>query len=426
MNTEWSDSTKKIVAVILFVGLIYVIYLSRPVLPFLIIAALIAFLLAPVINYFNQTLRIPRTLSAILAYFLLLIVLLLIPLIVVPAFLDAFRDITIDPVILLQQALIWARVTLENFRQVQIFEFSIDLSDEVDQALDVLNGFIPTNLIPSLNDVVNFLSGALQGTIGVASSVLTSVVSAILAFVLTVLYSIYMSLEGQRIGDGLAKLIPEAHRPEYTELGRQIRRIWSAYFRGQFILVVVIGVITWGVGTVIGLPGAPALAIIAGVMEVIPNLGPFLAAIPAIFVALVQGSTVLQVSNLVFCLIVILAYVLIQQLENNLIVPRILGQAVELPALVIMAGVVVGASVGGILGALIAAPSIATGRVIVGYAVAKILGEEPFPADEVVEVETSGPSLLDRVRWLWQNVARRLASTLPQDAASEEDQQEPG
>jgi predicted PurR-regulated permease PerM len=173
-----------------------------------------------------------------------------------------------------------------------------------------------------------------------------------------------------------------------------IRRVWVAYFRGQLVLSLTIGLII-GVGAAtLGLPGAPLLGILAGLLEVLPNIGPVLAAIPAILLALVQGSSVLSVSNLVFALIVALFYIIVQQLENNIIVPRLIGQAVDLPPILVMAGVLVGASVGGILGAFMAAPIIATGRILAQYAYNKIVGRPPFPPGVKAfldEVET-GPT----------------------------------
>jgi predicted PurR-regulated permease PerM len=422
MNAEWNDSTKKIAAVMLAIGLVYVIYLSRPVLPFLIIATLIAFLLAPVVSFLNQKCRIPRAVSILLAYLLLLVAMLLLPLILVPAFIEAFSDIQIDVVALIREFLAWLRATLQYYRIIKIFDFSYDLSDVIDPALDLLAGVVPNQALPALTNLINSIPSTLGRTIGVASTVVGSVLSGLLAFILTLLYSVYMSAEGNKFGRSFIKLVPEPHRPEFQELGKQIRRIWSAYFRGQFLLAVLIGSITWIAGTAIGLPGAFALAIIAGVMEVIPNLGPILAAIPAIIVALIQGSSVLEVNNLVFMLIVIGMYVIIQQIENNLIVPRILGQAVELPALVVMAGVVVGASVGGVLGALIAAPTIATGRVIVGYTYAKTLGKDPFPPPDPATTAMRSPRWSARIPSLWRSLVLRLASLAPQNKSTEEDQ----
>ena len=143
-----------------------------------------------------------------------------------------------------------------------------------------------------------------------------------------------------------------------------------------------VGVVTWLGNVAIGLPGALLLGIIAGALTIIPNLGPLLAIIPAVLIALIQGSTVLPVDNLVFAGIVTALYVLIQMLQGNLVLPRVIGEAVDLPPVVVLLGVVVGFGVGGITGAFLAVPLMATLRVLVNYAYAKLRDRDPFLAEE--------------------------------------------
>ncbi len=95
-------------------------------------------------------------------------------------------------------------------------------------------------------------------------------------------------------------------------------------------------------------------------------------------VTLIQGSVSHPFSHLSFAVLIILYYILVQQVENNLIVPRVLGTALELPPLIVMTGAVVGVSVGGILGALLATPVIATGREVLHYIYHKIQEQEPI------------------------------------------------
>lgn len=102
-------------------------------------------------------------------------------------------------------------------------------------------------------------------------------------------------------------------------------------------------------------------------------------------------------SNLAFAGLIVLFYILMQQVENNLIVPRMLGDAVELSPLVVMTGAVVGASIGGILGVMLAAPVIATGRVILIYLYRKLLDQEPFPIEEIIA--ESGKSFSPSRAW---------------------------
>ena len=140
------------------------------------------------------------------------------------------------------------------------------------------------------------------------------------------------------------------------------------------------------------MPGALYLGIIAGLLEIIPTLGPIIAAVPAVIVALIQGSVSLPISHLAFAGLIILFYILVQQLENNLIVPRVLGAALELSPLIVMTGIVVGASVGGILGALLATPVIATGREVLHYIYRKMQVQEPIQVENAAPESGTPPS----------------------------------
>jgi predicted PurR-regulated permease PerM len=185
----------------------------------------------------------------------------------------------------------------------------------------------------------------------------------------------------------------------------RLRIVWARFFKGQVLLMVIVGMLVWIGGAAIGLPGAFALGVIAGLLEIIPNLGPTLSAIPAVIVALLQGSTYLGVNNFVFALIVIALYIGVNALENNLIVPKILGDAVDLHPLIVFTGVIVGAITWGILGALLAAPVIASVKEIVSYLYRKILAEDPFPPEEAFTETTASwlepRQILDPMRQWW-------------------------
>ena len=392
MDTEWSKPTKYVVSIGLVIFGLYVLYLSRAVLTFVIMAALIAFLLMPLIKFLCERLKFPRIAAVLVAYFFLIVLILLSPLILLPPVVSGFNELAdVEYNALFDAALKWVIETVHylNDIETQFLGFPIDFKLVTEPILRLLEGGDSSFLqLPSLNTVMNSARTALTLTVGVAANLAGSVFSGVFGIILTLFFSIYISLEAHTYRRALIRVVPGAYQPEISTLLTRLTRIWRAYFRGQLQLMLIIGVFTWIAGVIIGLPNVSTLAVLAGVMELIPNLGPFLAAIPAILLALIQGSTYLPVSNLIFALIVLGCYVLIQQIENNFIVPRVLGEAVELPALVVMIGVIVGASVAGILGALLAAPVIASTREIVGYLYAKILGQPPFPP----QPETAHPA----------------------------------
>jgi predicted PurR-regulated permease PerM len=405
-NTNWDSSTRRTVAIILGVLFIYLIYIARPVLPFLIISALIAYIVAPVISFLRERLRFPKGIAIATAYLLFVIAVLLTPILFVPALISAFADISFDPVPIIKQTRDWLLVTLNTYRHLYFFGVSADLSPIVDPAEEYLKDLNASQFIPTFEAVIAYIPSTIQITWDVASRLFGRISSIMLAILITFLYSIYMSASAGEMRRSLSRFVPPAYRPELITLGVRVQRVWRAYLRGQFTLAIIIWLLTWFIGTLIGLPGAFALGVIAGAMEIIPNLGPLLAAIPALLAALLQGSTVLPVSNGTFFLIVLGVYILIQQIENNIIVPKVLGDAVELPPLAVMVGVIVGFSVGGILGAVIAAPVVATGREIVGYAYAKVVLLDPFPPEE--KPTSSQISLAVRI----QTLAGKLLQTL--------------
>ncbi len=404
MNVEWSKPTKYIVGVGLVLFSFYVLYLSSSVVTLLIIATLISFLLMPVVDFLRYRLRMPRRLAVLFSFILLGLVIMLAPLIFITPAIEGFTFLAeLDHQILIRGTLASIENTLVGWQEVQQFPLgiTINLNPIVTPTLEAFRAsntsFTPT--LPSFDTMMTSFQSAATITYGVATNVAGTVFSGVLTFIITLISTVYISLDGHKFAGWFMTKVPQTYRPEVAQLFKRLSKTWRAYFLGQLNLMIIIGVITWLGNTAIGLPGAFSLGVIAGVMELIPALGPFLALVPAMTVALIQGSTYLPVSNFVFVLIVIGLYVIIQQVENTFVVPRVLGGAVGLHPLVVILGVVIGANVAGILGALLAAPVIASTKEIFGYLYAKILSEAPFPPQaeepEVVPVPAwPTPSLL--------------------------------
>ena len=121
---------------------------------------------------------------------------------------------------------------------------------------------------------------------------------------------------------------------------------------------------------------------LTGVLAFIPSIGSVIAGVVAALVALARGSTWLPISNLGFAIMVVGLYVLLFQLESLYLLPRIVGRRVRLHPIVVIVGTIAGALVGGVLGIFLAAPVIASARVLLGYTYSKLLDEEPFPEPE--------------------------------------------
>ena len=393
-GTEWSETTKRTVVIAGALVGVLILYISQPVIPYIIVAVVLAFLLDPIVDFFTH-LRLPRWLAVILVYVLFLIIVMLSPLIFVPAILDAIRSININLVDVLEKTTTWLRQALENIRYVGLWKFQLDMSPLINPAVAMLNGVVPNAMVPSLDQIFNSIPPAFELAKGVASTVVGTLVWTAFAFLFTLIYAIYVSIDLPKFGNAFMDFVPPPYRAEYAELAARVGHVWGAYFRGQLILCISTGVIITVGDAMLGVPGALALGLVGALLTLLPNVGPILSAVPAVLVALLQGSSVLPVSNGVFTLIVIGFYFISQVIQNNVVVPRLMGQAVDVHPVVIMAGVIVGAGVGGLLGALMAVPIIATGRILAQYAYNKILDYPPFP-DEVLAPPTPAAELAPR------------------------------
>jgi predicted PurR-regulated permease PerM len=403
MNTTWSKPTKYVVGVSLALLGFVVLYLSRSVIPLLVVAALLAVIVRPMITWLHEGLRLPRGVAVAVTYLGLAILVPLAIVLAVPAVVNALQFVVgLDYDGLLVRGAAWLNRTLAALKAARLPVDALDayVDELLDTLLVALQSATPitTPEPPPVDTIIQALGAALTTTFGAAASLIGGVVSTAVLMLFIFLASIHMSLSAHTYREACLRAMPAAYRPELTELLARIVRVWNGFFRGQLILMLVIGVLSWLGLAALGVPGALSLGIVAGLLELIPNLGPVIATIPAVMVALLQGSSYLLISPLAVAVIVLLYYVVLQQLENSVIVPRVLGDAVELPPLVVMTGVLVGSTTAGILGALLAAPVIGTGREVLRYVYRKLLGEEPFPA-EAAPKQAERPSVGLR-QWL--------------------------
>ena len=227
-------------------------------------------------------------------------------------------------------------------------------------------------------------------------TLLFGVASSLLWVVSILIISFYLVKDADRLRAFLDRMAPPGYTEELRRLREEINHVWKAFFRGQVVLGIVIGLVVWISMTIVGLPNAGLMGLLAGLLEVIPTFGPILATIPALLIAFFQGSTYLPMSNFWFTILVFAIYFVIQQTENAYLVPRIMGRRLLLHPVIIFIGVLAGGMLFGALGVLLAAPVIGTFRVVLSYVYAKLLNEDPFPP-EFVEAGEIYPGEIDAI-----------------------------
>ncbi|MCC6613855.1 MAG: AI-2E family transporter [Anaerolineae bacterium] len=229
------------------------------------------------------------------------------------------------------------------------------------------------NLVELVRGFINSLTGPAVNVVGGA---LTFTINAI--FTLTLLF--YWLKDGGHFVNAVVQFTPITYRNDVTRLFFELARVWNAYLRGQIFLASFVGVVVFTCATILGVPNAPTLGLISGVMEFIPTLGPLIAIVPAILLAVTSASSTLPfLSGLPFALVVIIVWITIQNVQAIVVSPRVMGSRLNLHPVVVIIGVIAGASLAGAFGIILAAPTIATLRLFGQYIYGKLTDTPPFP-----------------------------------------------
>lgn len=321
----------------------------------LIIAGLLAYLLNPLVNYLSRRTRLSRKMSVNIVFLVMLAILIIIPATLIPRLLGQ------------------AQTLVEQVRQ-GVLEAEQLLAEPL-----VVGGYILT-LDQVLDNVAISLSEEATSAAGSAVSFILGATSSLALALVTLVSTYYLLRDSHRLIDWIVEQAPPGYEVHCRYLIREINVVWSAFLRGQLLLMVLVALLTWLGALAVGLPGALTLGILAGVLDVVPSLGPTLASVPALLVAVFQGSTFLPVSNGWFALVVAAVYIVVQQIENIWLRPRIMSHSLHLHPAVVFVGVLSALVLVGVLGALIIVPLISTAGVLGRYLRAMLIDHDPYPA----------------------------------------------
>lgn len=325
--------------------------------PFLL-GAVLVYLLAPLVELFAR-LRVPRFLAVLLVFAIAITAVAGVATLALTPLLQQMRLFVDD----LPQIVAGLRAALMQFYA------DLSLDAEVREAINLM-----------IANAVTSLAGFDLGAI-VAPLVdsLVAVVSTITAYAILPAWLFFVLKDRIRLSDALERSLPIAWRGDAFAVLAISNRVFGNWIRGQIILGFVVGIASY-----LGLMAlsividpvfaryAVLLAIIAGLLELVPFIGPIIAAIPPILIGLTVGPEGF--------LAAFLLYLGIQQLENNLLVPKIQGDAVELHPSAVMFALVIGASLGGILGAIVSLPIAAASRDVFRYLFSRV-SDPPVPVD---------------------------------------------
>lgn len=398
-SPPWQTGTRLVAGVLLFIFVGWFIYGVRQLWPMLIMALLLAYILQPLIKRLAKLTRMPHGLVVLLLYFLILLLML-----------GATTGVGFAVV----QQLIGLIINIGDLID-QIPNWLSQLEDQVISLGPWEVHLSQVNLEPIANQLISSLQPLIRGTGALLASFASIAASTIGIFILVMVISIYLSVDFDKLRGAVLGLVPDSYDKDVSQLMDQTAEVWQAFLRGQLILGVVVGSAVALVLSILGVKFALGLGLIAGLMEFIPIFGPFIAGAVAGLVALFQVQNWFGLPPFWYAMLVVGVFIIIQQIENHILVPRIIGHSLNINPLLVLLTVLAGGLLAGVLGVLLAAPIFATLRIWLGYLYRKIvdLGSEPQPVlipppkKEVPELLRKYRKWFDPRRWI-QKIRRRL------------------
>jgi predicted PurR-regulated permease PerM len=382
LSPRWTASAKLLVGLttIFLAGALIVRF--RALLQLLVIAGIVSFLLVPIVRLIHRKAGLSWRSSSHLV-FLLVIALLIV-------------GFTATGLALAEEVQSLVQ-TVQGILQ--------DLPGLLESASSMVIAIGPLRIDLSQFDLASLAEQAMvyvRPYLGEASGVVTSLAGgaietlARIGFVIAAAY--YFTLD-QPVFSGMWKrtALP-GYQYDWSRMQAALDRVWAAFLRGQIVLgLIIAAMVTVGL-SVIGVRNALVLGLVSGILEFIPIVGPVVAGAIAALVAFFQGSNWWGLDPLMFTLVVVVFFIVIQQIENNLLVPRVLGNALSMNPVVILVAAVIGATLAGILGILLSAPTMATLILLGRYVHRKVFDLPPWdpPIDGMPE---SPPPQPLRLRW---------------------------
>jgi predicted PurR-regulated permease PerM len=313
--TVFSISTATIVKVILTLAILYFVYIIRDIISLLVISLILAILIDPLADWFEKR-KIPRTLAVLLVYLVLISLIGLFIALIIPPLTVQFDQLT---------------------EKIPFYWEKIKTFGEN----EYLTQYDPETLQNSLKKLETNIAEGLFTRLG-------GIVGGAASLVLILFLTFYIVIDEKNIKKMSLRLIPAHYQLYVAQIASRMKEKMGAWLKGQLILCLIIGVCVFLGLTVLGVDYALVLGLIAGMFEIIPYLGPWMTGILVVFIAFGQSPTT--------ALFAAAFIIVLQALENNLIVPKVMQKAVGLNPIISILAIITGAKIAGIIGVALAIP----------------------------------------------------------------------
>src|SRR3989338_6634444 len=316
-------STSAILKVIIIIGALIFLYLIRDILIILFLSLIIVSAMHPVVTWLQKR-KIPRVFGVLIIYMIGFFILAFVVYLIVPPLTQEIKDLS--------------KNFPDSFDRSFLFNFGGEfLSGE---KYPEIAGSIKTFLGTISEKLEMFSSGIINTTVNIFGGIVSGILVLVISF--------YLAVQEEGIKNFFRSIIPSQHQLYVFHLWSRVEFKMGRWFRGQLTLGLIVGTLVFIGLSILQIKYSLILATIAALLELIPYIGPVIAAVPAVIIGLSQ--------SFVTGLWVILVYWIIQQSENHILVPKIMQRAVSLNPVIIIVSMLVGVKLGGIIGIIIAVP----------------------------------------------------------------------
>ena len=407
-SPRWGPMTKLVVALTFVAILAWIFLRFQSIIPPLLIAFILSYLLYPVASFLNRKLRFSWRLAVGAIYVLILILFLSL--------------LTVGGLGLVQQ--IQSLIRLIQNSLVELPQLVTNVVDWLQTRSPILIDLKTVDV----NALTNQLISVVQPLLGQTGQLLGTVASGAAQFfgwaAFVLLVSFFVLSESGGLRGRILKLNIPGYSEDVSRLGRELGRIWNAFLRGQIIIYLMTVFIYFVMLSILGIRYAIGLAFLAGLARFLPYIGPAINWVILILVAYFQPFKLFGMQPLAYTVLVVALALLIDQIFDNLISPRIMADVLKVHPAGVLVMALVAVNLLGILGVVIAAPFLASLQLIGKYFLRKMFDQDPWPeAEPETSVQPAKPlfAFLNRILRHVQDIALGLLQRKRQLPTSESD-----
>ncbi|OGG86797.1 hypothetical protein A2V95_01470 [Candidatus Kuenenbacteria bacterium RBG_16_41_7] len=324
-NTSATISYLSIIRVLIVFLVVFFIYLIRDALALLFVSIIFAAAIDPLVDWLQKR-KIPRAASILMIYIILLAVFSLVIILMIPPITEEIGQI------------------ISNF-PAYYEKVSIGIHTMQSQADDNNIQIGSDSIVKTLQS----LSLTLAQTTKSIFVTITSIFGGLFSLLVVLVITFYLTVEENALKYFIKFLTPLKYRAYTMDLINRMQYKIGLWLRGQLLLSIIVGILVYAGLLLFGVKYALLLALIAAILEIVPYLGPWISGIIAVFIAFSDGS-------IIKVLLVALWYLLVQQAENNIIVPKLMGRMVGLNPIIVIMAIIIGFKLGGVIGGMMGVP----------------------------------------------------------------------